>query len=679
MKSALAGATRNSPELRGPSEHFSAVSVVSAFTVAAGVLLFSQSAPRPSVLLVTIDTVRADHVGAYGYARGSTPALDRLAREGVRFADATSQAPLTGPAHAAILSGMYPARLGVRDNATTPIPADVTMMAEMFKMQGYRTGGFVGAFILAAPYGFARGFDTFDADFSGFSDGMKLQVQRRCGEVTNVAVKWLSRGGAQPFFAWVHLYDAHAPYDAPAPFGPRFKAAPYDGEIAYVDSCVGKLVDALEQAGRLDRTIVSVIADHGESLGQHGEQEHGLLLYEPVLRIPWIMRLPPHERAGTIVAEQVRAIDVLPTLAAVAGITPPSRIDGESLVALIGGKTRNDPPPSYAETFYPKWHYGWSELRSIRVGAWKYIDAPRPELYDMRTDGAELKNAIAARGPLANGLSGELTKVAGGFGSGATVAVPQPDPDTLARLRSLGYVGIAAPSPGVRGVDPKDMVAKVETFRAQLSRAMDALSRNQTDIAITQLKGLMAVNERSYELHLFLGDAYVAKREFERALGEYAASGALNPHSAAPAVSAARAYLTEGDTRRALQKASEAARLEPGSPDVPFVRGMIYESQGQSRQALAEYTAAVLANESDPQGRVHLASLAMRLREFDEAEPQFEALLRMGYRPSRMHFGLAQIAEAKGDVKRASAEYRETVKLEPSFEPARTALARLAR
>jgi arylsulfatase A-like enzyme/Tfp pilus assembly protein PilF len=641
------------------------------------VLLRSQSAPPPNVLLVTIDTVRADHIGAYGYTRGSTPVLDRLAREGVRFSDATSQAPLTGPAHAAILTGTYPGRFGVRDNATTPIPADVTTMAEVFKAAGYRTGGFVGAFLLAGPYGFAQGFDTFDADFSGFSDGAKLQVQRRCDAVTSAAMKWLGRGNAQPFFGWVHLYDAHSPYDAPAPYGTRFKAAPYDGEIAYVDACVGRLIGAIEAGGRLDRTVVAVIADHGESLGEHGEQEHGLLLYEPVLHVPWILRLPGHERAGTTVTEQVRAIDVLPTLAAIAGIKPPARIDGESVVPLINGKPRADPPPSYAETFYPRWHYGWSELRSIRVGSWKYIDAPRPELYDMRADTAELKNAVDVRGPLATGLFAELTRMA--IGTAATARAPQPDPETLARLRSLGYVGIAAPSPGVRGANPKDMVAKAEAFRVQLSHAMDALSGDQTELAIAQLKKLLTENERSYELHLFLGDAYTAKRELDHALGEYAAAGVLNPQSAAPALSAARTYLSQGDTARALQKAIEAARIEAGAPDVAVVRGMIHEKQGEAKQALAEYGAAVRMNGSDPQARVHLASLAMRMGQIDEAKPQFEALLRMGYRPSRMHFGLAQIAEAKGNVARAIAEYREALKLEPSFGDARSALARLAR
>jgi Tfp pilus assembly protein PilF len=348
------------------------------------------------------------------------------------------------------------------------------------------------------------------------------------------------------------------------------------------------------------------------------------------------------------------------------------------VVPLINGKPRGDPPPSYAETFYPRWHYGWSELRSIRVGSWKYIDAPRPELYDMRADAAELKNAANGRGPLATGLLAELTRVAGGFGAPATARAPQPDPETLARLRSLGYVGIAAPSPGVRGANPKDMVAQAETFRVQLSGAMDALSRNQTELAIAQFKRLLMENERSYELHLFLGDAYNAKRDLDHALGEYAAAGVLNPQSAAPALSAARAYLNQGDTARALEKAGDAARIEPGAPDVTVVRGMIHEKRGEAKQALADYAAAVRVNGSDPQARAHLASLAMRMGQVDEAKPQFEALLRMGYRPSRMHFGLAQIAEAKGNVARAVAEYREALKLEPSFGDAKSALARVA-
>jgi arylsulfatase A-like enzyme/Tfp pilus assembly protein PilF len=643
--------------------------------LACALLLRAQTQP-PNVLLVTIDTVRADRIGAYGYTKGATPTIDRLAREGVRFADATTQAPLTGPAHTAILTGQYPARLGVRDNATTPIPPGTTTIAEAFKARGYRTGAFVGAFIVGPEYGFGQGFDTVDATFPQFSMGMKLQAQRRGGEVTDAALKWLKSGSA-PFFMWVHLYDAHAPYEAPPPFRARFQASPYDGEVAYVDSCIARLVAALEQSGQLDRTLVAVVADHGEGLGDHGEAEHGLFLYESVLHVPWIMRLPGRDAAGTVVKPQVRTIDVAPTIAAVAGQAM-TKVDGESVVPLIRGTVPRDPAPSYAETFYPKWHFGWSELKSMRVGDWKYIDAPKPELYDMRADTAERHNVVEARGPLANGLSNEIAKVQGGFGAAATTEAPQPDPETLARLRSLGYVGIASPSPGGgRGLDPKDMVTKLEAFRSGISRAIEALGGGQPDTAITELKKLVAINERSYELHLFLGDAYQAKGMHELALGEYAAAGVLNAHSSAPAVSQARVYLAKGDLNRALQKVEEASRLEPGSGEIATVRGSIYDRQGKVAEALAQYEAAVRANGADTQARASIVSLAMRTRQFDTARPQIEALLTMGYRPGRMHFALAQIAESKGDTKQAMAEYRLALQSEPGLAEAKRAMDRL--
>jgi arylsulfatase A-like enzyme/Tfp pilus assembly protein PilF len=637
-------------------------------------------APAPNVLLITIDTVRADHVGAYGATTGATPTLDRLAREGVRFADATSQAPLTGPAHVALLTGQYPARLGVRDNASTPIPSGTATLATLLKGRGYRTGGFVGAFILGPEYGFAQGFDSFDATFAKFNTSMKLQAQRRAGEVTDAALRWLRQPPAtshqSPFFMWVHYYDAHAPYDPPAAFRTKFPKAPYDGEIAYVDSNIGRLVAALETSGQLDRTLVVVAADHGEGLGDHGEQEHGLFLYESVLHVPWIMRLPAHASAGAVVNAQVRSIDLMPTIAAVAGASAP-KVDGLNVMPFVGGAVPRDPAPSYAETFYPKWHFGWSELKSVRVGDWKYIDAPKPELYDMRTDASERKNAVDARGPLAGGLSAELTKIAGTFGAAATTDAPQPDPETLARLRSLGYVGIASPSPTGRGADPKDMVPKLEMFKSGISRAMDALGRGNADIAVVELKKLVAINDRSYELHLFLGDAYAEQRRLDEALGEYAAARVLNPHSSAPFVSEARVYLSQRNLPKAAEAVEAAAKIEPGGGEVALVRGMILQEQGRAADAMTQYEAAIRANASDAQARAHAASLAMDLKHYDVAKTQFQSLIKLGYRPARMHFGLGQVAEATGDAKSAAAEYRLALQLEPTFAPARDALSRL--
>ncbi len=634
---------------------------------------------QPNVLFITVDTVRADHLGAYGYAKGSTPALDRLAREGVRFADATSQAPLTGPAHAALLTGIYPARFGVRDNATTPLPSSATTMAEAFKARGYRTGGFIGAFILDRQYGFAQGFDAFDARFARFSNATKLNASRPGGEVTDAALTWLSASPAQPFFAWVHLYDAHGPYDAPAPYRTRFPGAPYDGAIAYVDACIGRLLAALEPGGRLERTIIVVVGDHGEALGEHGEREHGIFLYDSVLRIPWLLRLPAREHAGAVVAAQVRSIDVLPTVTELAGIPVPSGIDGESVVPEIGGPVRRDPAPSYAETYYPSLHFGLSELKSVRVGEWKYIDAPRPELYQVSRDRGEGQNLIGARGPLAAGLSAEARKIEASFGAVAHVEAPRPDAETLARLQSLGYVGIAAPSSGRRGTDPKDAVAALERFRAGMASATRALEHGSPEAAIPILTRLVASNERSYEVHLALGDAYTDLKRYQNAVDEYAAAGLLNPTAAAPLVSAVHAHIGLGDVARARQAADQAERLEPASGEVLLARGTIAEQQGLKAEALQDYEAALHANASDASARARVAGMALQVGRLDTAEEQFTTLLRLNYRPSRMHFGLGQVAQARGNRQRAAAEYRLTLKLEPTFGPAKAALEQVTK
>ena len=658
---------------------FLPVSLIAAVLSALAAALLCAQTPRPNLLLITIDTVRADRLGAYGYRSAETPAMDRLARDGVRFADATTASPLTGPAHAAILTGVYPARYGVRDNATTPMPQQAVTLAERLKTAGYRTGGFIGAFILGSEYGFAQGFDEFDARFDRFDASMKLQAQRPGDAVVDAAVRWLHQSSAQPFFAWVHLYDAHAPYTPPAPLASRFRTRPYDGEIAYVDRCIQRVLSVLEQQNTLDRTVVTVIADHGEGLGDHGEGEHGLFLYEPVLHIPWIVRLPGRALAGTVIGEQVRSIDVVPTVAELLGVAPPDNLDGLSVVAVMKGSPRRDPPPAYAETFYPRFHYGWSELRSIRADGWKYIDAPRPELYNMKTDRAEAQNALDARGPLAAGLQADLNRIAGGFGSAATVTVPQPDPETLARLRSLGYVGIAAPSGSARGPDPKDMAPKIRVLNDTLSRAMDDLGAGRTDQALTRLKELSEINERWYDIHLLMGDAYVAKRDYERALGEYAAAGALNPTSAAPHLSTARALIAQGNLDRALQRIDEAARLEPDSSEVALERGRVYERQEQFDKALAEYEKSVRLNGSDLRARARLGDLALRLRKLDLAEREFSTLLAMKYRPADTHYGLGRVAELRGDLQRASAEYKHALALNPSLADAKAALARISK
>ncbi len=642
---------------------------------------------RPNILLVTLDTFRADRIGAYGYKGAETPNLDRLAREGVHFTDATSQAPLTAPAHAAMMTGQYPGRLGIRNNGATPIPIETTTLAERLKGAGYRTGAFIGAFVVDRAYGFGQGFDTFDAAFDGFRQELKGQVQRPAARVIDPALAWIGDGRG-PFFAWVHLYDAHAPYEAPPPFGTKFKTRPYDGEVAYVDAQVGRMITALRAAGALDRTVVAVIGDHGEALGDHGEEDHGIFLYEAVMRIPWIIRLPSSFRMkaetagpeGRIMPGQVRSVDLMPTLLELAGAPNGGGLDGVSVAGSLAGDVRSDPPPSYSESWYPQLHFGWSRLRALRVGEWKYIDAPRPELYDLRTDRAERRNVIAERGNVAARMAGELDAIEKSFGAAASSPAPQPDAETIARLRSLGYVGLAAPSTGSnRGPDPKDRILQLREFRALLTRAGDDLQAGRPDAAIAGLKRALALNDRAYDAHVMLGSAWQQKGDLEKAVGEFEAAALLNPVGAAPHLLAANAFVQGGRLESAMARIDTAAGLEPASGEVAAMRGRVFERAGRGAEALAEFERAVTLNPADTAARGSLVRVAMTLRRHDVAEPHLRILLQRRYQPSRTHFALGEIAEARGRLDEAAGHYRDALRLEPGFKPAQDGLSRLKR
>ena len=642
-------------------------------------MLASAQTPRPNLLLVTLDTVRADHLGSYGFKSAQTPVLDRLAREGVRFADATTHAPITGPAHAGILTGRYPARFGIRDNAATPIPAEAVTLAEILKGAGYRTGAFIGSFVLDRAYGFDQGFDVFDAEFKGFDPRARLNAERPATAVVERAVSWLrALPQGQPFFAWIHLYDAHSPYTPPPPFDVAFKSRPYDGEIAGVDRAIGSVIALLEERGQLERTVVVAIGDHGEGLGEHGEDTHGVFLYDSVLRIPWLMRLLGKDRAGTVIGEQVRAIDLMPTVLDALGVSPPAGLDGVSVGSVTGGRLRRDVPPAYAETYYSKLHYGWSQLRAVRVGDWKFIEAPRSELYSLRNDPGERIDVVSRQGGLASRLGAELSGIASAWSQLPERTAPAPDRETMERLRSLGYVGFTAPSASAgRGLDPKDMIAKLAAFNELLAGATADLRSGRRESAADRLRRALAINERAYDVHVMLGDVYLESHQYDKALGEYEAAALLNPSSAGPLLGAASVLIAQRKSIEAARKIDAAEQLEPLSSEIPFARGRVSEQLGRDGEAFVHYDRAVGLNPSDPRLRARLANVAVRLHRIEVAAAQFSAQLAAGYQPARAHFGLGWVAESRGDSVAAAREYRRALALDPGFKAAQDALARM--
>ncbi len=635
-------------------------------------------APPRHLVLFTLDTTRADALGSYGGPVSATPHLDQLAAAGVRFDNAVSSSPITGPAHAAVMTGRYPARYGVRDNATTPLPDEAVTLAERLRDAGFSTGGFIGAFVLDRAYGFAQGFDAFEG-FDRVEAGREANAERRGDAVVDEALEWLA--GVDPgqrVFLWVHLYDPHAPYSAPAPFAGRHPDRPYVDEVSYMDAQVGRVLDALRNRGMFDDSLVVAIADHGESLGEHGEDEHGVFLYESVIRVPFLVAGPP-ARQGLVIAEQVRSIDVAPTVLDLLDVAPATDADGESLSTLLRGESRSTVPVAYAESYYPKWHYGWSELRALRADGWKVIDAPRPELYAIDKDPREMNNLVDTQQSLAQRMVSEAQAIEHSLTGGKAVTTPAPSPDTLERLRSLGYVGTSTPQldSSDRGPDPKDRIEERRTFKRLLTAVIDDLAANRLEEAVRGLRELIRINDRAFDLHEMLGEAYLRQGRPDAALGEFEMAALLNPAAASPLLSAAELQLRRGDVRDARARWAQARSIAPQSFDVALVDGLILEAEGRPTDAMAAYRRAIALNPAAPRPRMMLVRVASQLKDFPAAEAELRALLAVGHQPSRMHLALGQLAALQGRAAEAERHYRDALRIEPDLRMAEDALRAL--
>jgi arylsulfatase A-like enzyme/Tfp pilus assembly protein PilF len=634
----------------------------------------AQSTGRPDVLLITIDTLRADRLGSYGYRAAKTPALDGLAASGVRFADATAHAPLTHPSHAAILTGRYPGSFGIRLNGMDRLPESATTIAERLDAAGYRTGAVIASVILDQGYGLAQGFDDYDDAIAGppRATMAMADLQRDASAVTAAAKQWIARQRG-PWFLWVHYYDPHLPYRAPERFAAAAGGRPYDAEVAYVDAELGLLLKSVDRS----RTVVVVTSDHGEALGDHGEPDHGLFLYDATLHVPLIISGPGIQ--PRVVTEQVRSIDIAPTVAQIAGGSwEPHPAGGESLRPLLDGGSRPEVPVSIAESWYPRLHFGWSELRSARVGEWKYIAAPKPELYDLRTDAGETKNVAAARGTVAARLASEIRQMSSGFSQQAGPPARQPDAAAIERLQALGYVGAFAPATATAGTgNPADHLAEYLEYRELFNRALGLLGQERAGQAVILLRRLVKTNVRAFEAHLYLGNAYFMQGRHEAALGEYEVAAQLNPALATPHFEAAKVLAVSGRTAEAVARAGRGLELEPQSFYGYYTLGVVHQRASQWKEAFIAFGRAVELNSRDPRARANLAGAAMRVDSLEVARVQFEAMIELKHQVAPAHYNLGVIAARRGDPAEAARRYKLALQADPRFKPARDALAKL--
>ena len=649
-----------------------------------------------NLLLITIDTLRLDRVGAFGGRPGLTPNLDRIASEGFRLTRAYASAPLTLPSHTSIMTAVSPPVHGVRNNSLFRLGDRIPTLASVLKSAGYRTGAFVGAFVLDARFGLNRGFDVYDDRYGEKPAGDPAEgAERRAEEVVRPAEAWILNKGSglraqgsgnqraeavgsqpsalhpEPFFAWVHLYDPHEPYRAPEPYASQHE--PYDAEVAYTDAMVGRLLDDLAKAGQLDRTLVVVAADHGESLGEHGERTHGVFVYDVTMRVPWMMWAGPGTRAegsglraGSSSDALVRLIDLAPTTLDLIGIAAPSEFEGRSVVPAVNGEA-GEAPPAYLEAMDANLTRNWAPLTGIATRDYKLIDLPIPELYDIGADPDETENLFTRQPERARTLEALLRGTTAGFSTRAAGAPKATlDADARARLQALGYVTSSA-APGARSYsdadDPKTLIGPAE----ELNRALETFNRGaradgmRTVAAIRHAHPAFATASGIYaSMQRSTGDLPGAIATLEDLVRRNIADQSVMVVLAG--------YLQESgalDRAAALLQAVIAAH--PDYAEAYNSLGVVASRQGKHAEARAAYRRMLELDPTSARTYANLGADEFATGEFSEASSDLQHALSLDPKLAAAHNVLAAIHMRQGQAPAAIAEWKLAIELEPAL------------
>jgi arylsulfatase A-like enzyme/Tfp pilus assembly protein PilF len=593
---------------------------------------------RPlNVVVVTIDTLRPDRLGCYGYSEIETPVLDGIAQRGVLFENAVAQSPLTPPSHASIFTGQNPNVHKVRNTGGFVLQSSSRPLARILQEQGWDTAAFVGSAVLKKLFGFNNGFAVYDDEMPrpGNRTEFREDPERRASVVVDRAVEWLNRRSPEkPFLLWVHIYDPHIPYAPPPEYARKYRGRPYDGEVAYSDAQLGRLFAAVGAKSPADKTIVAVLSDHGESLGEHGERTHGVFIYDSTMRIAFLMS-GPGIPAGVRVKQQARSIDFLPTVLEVMGGRAASSVEGLSLVPAFSGKSVAT-DISYAETLYPKMNMNWSELRSIRTNRWKYIRAPRPELYDLAADPHETNNIIQQHGPEVQKFEAQLTAIISPSGGGPEkVDTAMVDERVMDQLKSLGYLsagtGRSYELTGT-GTDPKDAV--------KILQLIDEAESGQANVPeakrIQLLRQALAQDPQNPSLYYQLGGRLEKSGKYDEALELY---------------------------RKALGRGIESGRLHSRVADL-LVR------RGEKDLAIAEYEKAAQINPADLDSQNNLATAYLEKGRMADAERVFQWILTNDGNYASALNGMGLIAIQKRDANAARSYFERSVQIDPDLAEA---------
>jgi choline-sulfatase len=664
----------------------------------------------PSLILISVDTLRADHLSCYGYRRASTPHIDAIARGGTIFTQVSSQVPLTLPSHASLLTSTYPFASGVQDNAVALGPDAVTL-ATVLKSHGYRTGAFVGGFVLDRRFGLNRGFDEYDSPFDLHRQAGKdpSEIKRLGEDVANSAEKWLAENSGSSFFLFLHLYDLHTPYELPRGQRPPGGASGYDAELGYVDDVLGQFWDFLQQRQLLSNTLAVFVSDHGESLGDHGETTHGYFIYQSTLHVPLIFHWPAQSNAFPArIDEPAGLLDVAPTILQYLGVQEPAQFQGRSLLGSLREHATPANEEIYSESPYAHDHFGTSSLRSVRVGAYKYIQAPKPELYDLARDPQEIANLYAAKHALALSFRERLAALRARYQS-KLAAASGPSPEVVERLRSLGYLSVTGSHPASQdtGPDPKDRIRAYEEYGRALIQAsagrmleadavmerllnddpdlidvrmslgLDEQRLNQHQQAAQEFQQVLQQDPLNTMTHFNLAVSEFALNRTDDAVKELQAVLAMEPYYTRAEELLGTIWLQKKDYGRAREQFNHLLTVDPNNYAAHYNLGVLAVMEKQWPEGEQHLRAAISTDPSSSEAHNSLGSLYLQLGQLEKARQEFERAVSLQPRFAFAHYNLGLVLHREKQDAEALRQFRLAEEADPQFTPAQQAVRKL--
>lgn len=649
-------------------------------------LWMSEGVNKPNIILITLDTTRADHLACYGYPNIRTPNLDSLARQGALFDQCAASSPLTLPSHCSIMTGMYPTYHSVRVNGNTALSEEQTTIAEVLSAKGYQCGAFIGAFVLDGRWGLKQGFEHYDDQF----DLQKYKqldlgmVQRPGNLVMDAALAWLEGQKNNPFFAWIHLYDPHTPYEPPEPYyseySPRGLAGLYDGEIAFTDEQIGRCVAWLGKNGLDKKTILVIVGDHGEGLGSHGEGTHGYFIYEYAVHVPLLVIAPFKQMRGIRVSSQTRTVDVYPTILGLANVKSELTVHGRSLLPSLLSPKKSENEYAYGESMAPNIQFGWSPLHSLRTTRYKFIDAPRAELYDLTQDPDEQTNIYTRNPDLAREMKAELDRMILETGKGAPA--PQAanlDRETVERLAALGYVGapVRAKTSSNRGnralADPKD---KLQIFES-VTRGGELINKEQYAVATEALESALREEPTIPQALLLLATCYVELGRKEEAKAKLDLVLKEDPQNIQALIAMANILIDEGKREDVIALCKQTLAADQNNTQAYMLIGQVYMEEQDHGQALPYLEKAFEIQPKLSQNRLNLAACLVGLKQYGRAETLLKEIIQHYPKFPLVHFNLGLLYEEQGKWEEARSAYSEEVSTYPQEFTARFNLGKV--